>query len=508
MNFERYNLYQDTQHLLTEIAHSLELLGDQPRYEGLVHDFMTSQDQHTLTNLFNFLIKHFLLLSESQRQQLILSLVGIPGLFILLVAEKDMANLQNGLLDTDITFMHVTAQIKEMCWNSHTVSYYNTTNKVIYSYEFALAQTGYGLDLVATKYNALVNSKHEQPSTLLHIMSHLYEGNISLAYVLLANNWRVAPQFIDESAFNALLTIPNLYNTSVAFLFAKKNFFIDDSIIVQDKINEHALNAITATGESLAFWISVHQTSILCANECKLGTKITGPTLNQVISSERHKGESLAFSLVSDKYEIGMTVLKHAQFSLASLISNSTFNQIVKDGAHQGKSVAFSLARYFANQSIPIDPCYCLLFEAIDYFTLNHILTDRDYKGESTAFWLAHDPLFLQQNSLAKKISTRTMNQVLPGTNNAGKSVAFCLAKSKVGIYILSEQNYALGKKIKYATAKSPVQCVNQQKNIVNESVYSLLFASAQGQQILKQIPLADSQLSQPTTKKPRHKIG
>jgi hypothetical protein len=120
--------------------------------------------------------------------------------------------------------------------------------------------------------------------------------------------------------------------------------------------------------------------------------------------------------------------------------SQNSLNAIIPEGLYKGESVVFALAR--DSEGIKI---LGLMQEAkmtISQHTLNTISTQGQFKGQSVAFWLAAHPqgqkilLTLMQDAKTT-ISQDTLNTIIPEGTLRGLSVAFGLAGGPDGRKLL-----------------------------------------------------------------------
>lgn len=128
-------------------------------------------------------------------------------------------------------------------------------------------------------------------------------------------------------------------------------------------------------------------------------------------------------------------------YQFAAQITEETLNYIIEEGKYKGQSVAFWLARC-AESQVFLSQRNCALGSKISSETLNHIIEEGECKGQSLAFWLSmgkegQDLLAYADYALGSQITEATLNHIIPEGRGKGGSVALYLAGSIKGRYIL-----------------------------------------------------------------------
>jgi hypothetical protein len=174
--------------------------------------------------------------------------------------------------------------------------------------------------------------------------------------------------------------------------------------------------------------------------------------LNYTFKNGYYRKQSVAFCLArhlsSDDFYIWFNETNKSHKYLIQLLKGQTLNHIIEDGEYAGQSVGFLLAYYnffynghedvFAMSSSEDSDEECL-YNFIEPATLNHIIQQGVYAGQSMAFWLSHMVEFGQVLNL---LNEEALNAVFVYGDYGGKSLAFVLTKDRG--FLLNEDNYRL----------------------------------------------------------------
>lgn len=205
-------------------------------------------------------------------------------------------------------------------------------------------------------------------------------------------------------------------------------------------------------GTTFAFYLTTSDEGLeaLAADNFALAREISAENLNNLMNLSLQQNVSLALMLAST--EKGRAILAAHDHELLRKINSATLNAIVGNSAVNnfntyvaGASVAFWLACWSPELLVR------LLQEPdreIEDATLNHLLNTDPYRGVSVAFWLAFSPagryiLAANNNALARHINAQTLNALRTGSsaNYLNESVAYWLAAWPDGREILTANN-------------------------------------------------------------------